>query len=91
MTEKTNFIIDGQVVEGELILEKKSTNKDDDFTNIQVYKLDEFKSAIPFEGTDTLLIEKEFPTTKFSSEEHLNLNNVYVMLKDGSPVIDGVD
>lgn len=82
-TEYTSFIIGEQVVKGALILEKNSTSKDDDFTNVQVYKLNDFESDIPFEGVSITSIEKEFPDKKFSVEERLSK---YIMIKDEIPV-----
>lgn len=81
------FMIEDRVVNATLILEKNSTSKDDDFSNVSVYKLDDFESDIPFEGTRICEIEKEFPDKKFSVEEILDK---YVMFKDETLVIDGV-
>lgn len=85
--ETIDFIIEDCVVKGTLILEKNSTSKDDNFYNVSVYRLDDFESDIPFEGTRICEIEKEFPDKKFSVEEILDK---YLMFKDETLVIDGV-
>ena len=69
------FFIEDKCVNGTLILESDNTT---------VYKLDKFESDIPFEGTSTTDIEKEFPDKKFSVEEILD---TYIMFKDGKVVL----
>ena len=86
--KKTDFCIDGKIMEGVLILEKNSTSLDDDFINVSVYELDNFDSAIPFEGTDINLIKEEFPN--FKVELGNRLSKIYIMYKDELPIGFGV-
>ena len=73
--KNTDFFIEDKCVNGTLILENDKAT---------VYKLKDFASDIPFEGTSVTDIEKEFPDKKFSAEE---LMDTYIMFKDGKAVL----
>ena len=88
MEKETDFAIGDQIVRGKLILEKTNTDKNAEYKRVEVYKLDDFEPKIPFEGTHTCEIEKEFPDKKFSIGEVLDN---YLMFKDGILVCDDTE
>lgn len=85
--EFIDFYIEEMPVKGKLILFKEGHDKEGNWKELAVYRLEPFEYSIPFEGTPMKDITDEFPDAKFPLQ---NLLDVYVMFVNGELILEGI-